>query len=170
MPVLGSNPLDRKHFILDVVCFGVISRQGIRQLQPLKGQAIDLRLIASFVYDVRVGHFVNLGSHVFAILEVLVLRLLALALLTRIIIIGSHIVRAHFQFDATAILDLYFAYLRFSHLNLRTFISHYLLEKLNLMLQILLAFDHQVLFLIKSLQLCFLYILQLLRFQGINMY
>jgi len=107
---------------------------------------------------------------VFAILEVLVLRLLALALLTRIIIIGSHIVRAHFQFDATAILDLYFAYLRFSHLNLRTFISHYLLEKLNLMLQILLAFDHQVLFLIKSLQLRFLYILQLLRFQSINMY
>jgi len=31
-------------------------------------------------------------------------------------------------------------------------------------------FDHQVLFLIKSLQLRFLYILQLLRFQSINMY
>lgn len=179
LPVLRSNPLDGKQFILDVVCFGVISRQGICQVQLLKGQAVDLRhlgaagdalLIGCFVYDVRIGHFINLGSHVFAILEVLVLRLLTLPLFTRVIIIGRHIVWAHFQFNPTAILDLYLAYLRFSHLNLWTFISHYLLEKLDLMLKVLLMFDHQVLFLIKSLQLRFLYILQLLRFQSINMY
>lgn len=70
-------------------------------MQLLKGQAVDLRhlgaagdalLIGCFVYDVRIGHFINLGSHVFAILEVLVLRLLTLPLFTRVIIIGRHIV------------------------------------------------------------------------------
>ena len=143
LPVLCSDPFDWKQCTIDVICFGVISRQDICQLQLLNIQAIDLRylgaagdalLIGSFVDDVRISYFVNLGSHMFAILEVFVLRLLTLALLTRIIIIGRHIVWTHFQFHTAAILNLYFTYLCFSHLNLWTFMSHYLLEKLDLML------------------------------------